>query len=270
MSIKVEKNQLSVNFSEVKGNPVKNYEMYTEGIKVLGEIGRVATLKIVEAVARVNVKSLWKLGNSEKTGLPYNSINEWAISEFGFSKSHVSEILTVAKECCDPETGIPFKELAGYGYTQLLAFTKNPKLLTKVMNGEEIEGLTLSTSAKDIKNFAIEDKSNKSDNNDGGKSDNNDEDKSNNNDEDKSNKSDNKPKTENKQDNSNSTPHEERDITFKMGQIEEWFNTLEEVHGIAESVMNAETKDEILAWCHEICLHVDGIQTAWQKALGLV
>lgn len=214
-NIKFEKNALVVSFAEVKGKNVQNYEMYTNGIKALEEIGRVATLKIVEAIARVNVTSLWKLGNSEKTGMPYNSLNEWAITEFGYSKSHVSEMLSVAKMCCDPETGAPLASLAGYSYTQLLAFTKNPKLLTKVLNGEEVEGLSLSTTAKDIKTLGIEKKDDKQDDKQDDKKEEKKEEKQ-------------EDKKEEKHEKSDASPHSERTLTIKMEDLERWYSMITE------------------------------------------
>lgn len=214
-TMKLNGGTMMVTFAEKKGASVQNYQMYTDGIKALCEIGRVATLKVVEAVTRVNNQSLWKLGNSEKTGLPYSSINEWAISEFGYSKSHVSEMLSVAKQCCDPETGIPLETLAGYSYTQLLGFTKNPGLLLKIKAGEEVEGIGLGTSAKNIKDFGkkIEDKSNKdkkSEQNDqGDQFDQNDQ-------------SDNVSHESHK-----SAPHQNRTITIDMDTMLKWYGLIE-------------------------------------------
>lgn len=211
-NMKLSNGTMVVTFNETKGNAVKNYEMYTEGIKALCEIGRVATLKVVEAIVRVDLGKLWKLGNSVKTGLPYNSINEWAIAEFGYSKSHVSEMLSVAKQCCDPETGAPLDVLAGYSYTQLLAFTKNPNLLLQVKAGEEVDGISLASTAKDIKDWgkkALEDKS-KSEQEQREEQEQGEEQES-----------DSKPsKSE------NSRPHEKRDVVVKMTDIERWYNML--------------------------------------------
>lgn len=227
-NIKLTSGTMVVSFNETKGNAVKNYEMYTEGIKALCEIGRVATLKVVEAIVRVNLGKLWKLGNNENTGLPYNSINEWAIAEFGYSKSHVSEMLSVAKQCCDPETGAPLEVLAGYSYTQLLAFTKNPNLLLQVKSGKEAEGISLASTAKEIKDWgkkAIEARA------DGEKDE-----KTNNEGEsttgaEKTHKSENK--SENKSDNS---PSSERTITVKMEDFERWYTML--VDGNSEALLN--------------------------------
>lgn len=218
-NMKLNNGTMIVTFAEKKGAgaSVSNYQMYTEGIKALCEIGRVATLKVVEAVTRVNNQSLWKLGNSEKTGLPYNSINEWAISEFGYSKSHVSEMLSVAKQCCDPETGIPLETLAGYSYTQLLAFTKNPSLLLKVKAGEEIEGIGLGTTAKEIKDFGkkvLEDKKQ-----DKPESEQDNDDQS----EQSSKKSESKP------------AHTERTITFVMEDLIRWYTAIS--HGYTDTVL---------------------------------
>lgn len=214
-NMKLGNGTMMVTFAEKKGAgaSVSNYQMYTEGIKALCEIGRVATLKVVEAVTRVNNQSLWKLGNSEKTGLPYNSINEWAIGEFGYSKSHVSEMLSVAKQCCDPETGIPIETLAGYSYTQLLAFTKNPALLLKVKAGEVIEGIDLGSTAKEIKDFGkkgIEDKSKKEG-------------------EQSTDQTEQEPEHgENTTSNTTKPAHTERTITIKMEDLERWYGMIME------------------------------------------
>lgn len=223
-NIKFTNNALVVTFAEKKGKNVENYEMYTNGIKALSEIGRVATLKIVEAIARVNVTNLWKLGNSEKTGMPYNSLNEWAITEFGYSKSHVSEMLTVSKMCCDPETGAPLESLAGYSYTQLLAFTKNPKLLTRVIAGESIEGLSLATTAKDIKTLGIVDKQDdKQEEKQEEKQDDKQDDKQ-------------ESKSEKHESGEDKAPHSERTLTIKMEDLERWYNMISE--GKTQSLMS--------------------------------
>lgn len=225
-TIKMNNNTMMVTFAEKKGAPVQNYNMYTEGIKALAEIGRVATLKVVEAVTRVNNGSLWKLGNSEKTGLPYGSINEWAIAEFGYSKSHVSEMLSVSKQCCDPETGIPLDTLSGYSYTQLLAFTKNPTLLAKAKVGECPEDIGLWSTAKEIKTYgmqkAIEGKEeDKSDATDG-----QNEETAN---------GGNKDNTNGKGKESGDKPSESRTLTINMADFERWYNLLSE--GLTEELL---------------------------------
>lgn len=213
-NIKLNNGNMVVTFAEKKGAPVQNYEMYTEGIKALCEIGRVATLKIVEAVTRVSNNCLWKLGNSVKTGLPYNSINEWAIAEFGYSKSHVSEMLSVSKQCCDPETGAPLECLVGYSYTQLLAFTKNPALLLKIKAGEDVDSISLASTAKEIKEWgkqAIEDKQE----NDSEQSE-------------QSEQSDDSEQPSKPKKSENSESHEERTITIKMADFERWYQLVSE------------------------------------------
>lgn len=230
-NITFKNNSLTVSFNEKKGKALDNYEMYTEGIKALSEVGRVATLKIVEAVARVNTAQLWKLGNSEKTCQPYTSINEWAITEFGYSKSHVSEMLSVAKQCCDIETGAPLECLAGYSYTQLLAFTKNPKLLLKVKAGECPDDITLATTAKDIKNYGIKAIPDKKEGAENGESANtkDNEQKS------KAQSANETPTDDGASENGETNaPHEARTITVKMGDFERWYNLLSNADGQAE------------------------------------
>lgn len=246
-NISVTNGIMAVSFTEKKGKALENYEMYTNTIKALEEIGRVATLKIVEAITRVNATQLWKLGNSVKTGLPYTSINEWAIGEFNYSKSHVSEMLTVGKQCCDPETGVVLECLAGYNYTQLLAFTKNPKLLLKVKAGEDIEGLSLATTAKEIKRLGIEDKGGDKD----GKNTDSKDDKSEEKPESNEQTSADNGKTENSK---TGAPHEARTITFKMADFAEWYNTL--------TALAEDMDDKVSAAC------IMDIVNEWSKIIG--
>ena len=122
---------------------------YENAISAMIEIGKTATLKIVEFIRRVDIKGLYKASTDEK-GIAYSSLNQWAIDKFGFSKSHVSEMIAVSKRCADVETGAIKPCFAGLSYSQLLALTKNSNALSAIENGKASASDIFNMSAKEI------------------------------------------------------------------------------------------------------------------------
>ena len=122
---------------------------YENAISAMIEIGKTATLKIVEFIRRVDIKGLYKASNDEK-GIAYSSLNQWAIDKFGFSKSHVSEMISVAKRCGDVETGTIKPCFAGLSYSQLLALTKNSSAIVAIESGKASASDIFNMSAKEI------------------------------------------------------------------------------------------------------------------------
>ena len=122
---------------------------YENAISAMIEIGKTATLKIVEFIRRVDIKGLYKASNDEK-GIAYSSLNQWAIDKFGFSKSHVSEMISVAKRCGDVETGVIKPCFAGLSYSQLLALTKNSNAIVAIESGKASASDIFNMTAKEI------------------------------------------------------------------------------------------------------------------------
>lgn len=151
-NVSLENGNLLATVSESK-NITETIQSYENAINTMINVGKVATLKIVEYVARVDVKGLFK-ASTDTNGLPFNSLNQWCIEKFNFSKSHVSEMLKVAKMCADVETGAILPCFAGLSYAQLLALCNNEKALTAIKNGDISAIEVINKSAKEIKQLA--------------------------------------------------------------------------------------------------------------------
>ena len=149
-----DKGELIAVVNETKGNNIATIADYEKMISAMISIGKTATLKIVEYVARVDVTGLYK-ASLDSHGLPYSSLNQWAIEKFNFSKSHVSEMLKVAKQCSDIETGAILPCFAGFSYTQLLALCNNTPALTAIKNGDCNTADLLNSSAKELKQVKL-------------------------------------------------------------------------------------------------------------------
>lgn len=154
VNVSINNGELLATVTETKGDNIKTIADYEQMITAMINIGKVATLKIVEYVTRVDVTGLYK-ASTDSHGLPYSSLNQWCIEKFGFSKSHVSEMLKVAKLCCDVETGALLPCFSGFSYTQLLALSNNTPALTAIKDGDVHTVDLLNKSAKELKGLEV-------------------------------------------------------------------------------------------------------------------
>lgn len=236
------KEGFSVAFNEVKDKGAQNYEMYTESIRHLKDIGRVSGLKIIEAMGRVELLGLWKLGASHSDGKPYGSLNQWAQEEFGYAKSSVSEMKKVLKVCCDPETCRPLECFEGFTYTQLLRIANNNELLTLIKNGNMPEGISLNSTGTELSRWKpakVESKEKKSDTDE------------------QQGQKENKPETDNDSSSKSNTESQQKaqPETFNVSRetLEHWYNYISEANNrLAEYVDNnvnvlSETDNELLS-----------------------